>query len=125
MTTTTLNTSISPAISPPIDAGTALREGYAEVGDVTSHDVEAGDGPLVLLLHGFPEFWYGWRQQIEPDAPVHPPVTGRRPTRAGGSGGYELGSRSGEGGRELPARAHAEFRVNLSQVVLDRAVAEI
>lgn len=24
------------------------------------------DGPLVVLLHGFPEFWYGWRRQIEP-----------------------------------------------------------
>jgi len=23
-------------------------------------------GPLVLLLHGFPEFWYGWRRQIRP-----------------------------------------------------------
>ena len=32
----------------------------------TLHYVEAGDGPLVLLLHGFPEFWYGWRQQIAP-----------------------------------------------------------
>ena len=30
------------------------------------HYVEAGDGPLVVLLHGFPEFWYGWRQQIDP-----------------------------------------------------------
>jgi len=43
-----------------------LREGYAEVGDVRLHYVEAGDGPLIVLLHGFPEFWYGWRQQIEP-----------------------------------------------------------
>ena len=34
--------------------------------DVELHYVEAGDGPLVLLLHGFPEFWYGWRQQIAP-----------------------------------------------------------
>jgi pimeloyl-ACP methyl ester carboxylesterase len=30
------------------------------------HYVEAGDGPLIVLLHGFPEFWYGWRLQIEP-----------------------------------------------------------
>ena len=43
-----------------------LREGYAQVGDVKLHYVEAGDGPLVLLLHGFPEFWYGWRRQIAP-----------------------------------------------------------
>ena len=52
--------------SPAIDAGTGLREGYARVGDVELHYVEAGDGPLVVLLHGFPEFWYGWRQQIAP-----------------------------------------------------------
>ena len=43
-----------------------LREGYAEIGDVRLHYVEAGEGPLVVLLHGFPEFWYGWRLQIEP-----------------------------------------------------------
>src|SRR5512145_875022 len=30
------------------------------------HVAQAGspDGPLVILLHGFPEFWYGWRRQI-------------------------------------------------------------
>ena len=33
---------------------------------INLHVVMAGpsDGPLVLLLHGFPEFWYGWRRQI-------------------------------------------------------------
>src|SRR5262245_19341725 len=51
------------ALTPEI---TTLREGYAEVGDVKLHYVEAGSGPLVLLLHGFPEFWYGWRKQITP-----------------------------------------------------------
>ncbi len=28
------------------------------------HYVTQGEGPLVLLLHGFPEFWYSWRHQI-------------------------------------------------------------
>jgi pimeloyl-ACP methyl ester carboxylesterase len=49
-----------------IDVGVSLREGYADVGGVKLHYVEAGDGPLVVLLHGFPEFWYGWRRQIAP-----------------------------------------------------------
>jgi epoxide hydrolase 4 len=35
---------------------------------VELHGVAAGppDGPMVILLHGFPEFWYGWRHQIGP-----------------------------------------------------------
>jgi len=28
------------------------------------HYVTQGEGPLVVLLHGFPEFWYSWRHQI-------------------------------------------------------------
>ena len=28
------------------------------------HAAEAGDGPLVLLLHGFPQFWWTWRTQL-------------------------------------------------------------
>ena len=37
------------------------------------HIVEAGAGPLLLLLHGFPEFWWSWRNQIAPlaDAGFH------------------------------------------------------
>jgi len=34
------------------------------VNGIRLHFVEAGDGPLVVLLHGFPEFWYSWRYQI-------------------------------------------------------------
>ncbi len=48
------------------DVGTDVREGYAAVGEVKLHYVEAGEGPMILLLHGFPEFWYGWRLQIAP-----------------------------------------------------------
>jgi pimeloyl-ACP methyl ester carboxylesterase len=53
-------------ISLPGTAPVELAEGFAEIGDVKLHYVEAGDGPLVVLLHGFPEFWYGWRRQIAP-----------------------------------------------------------
>jgi epoxide hydrolase 4 len=42
-----------------------LRHGYAELDAVRLHYVEAGTGPLVVLLHGFPEFWYAWRGQID------------------------------------------------------------
>jgi epoxide hydrolase 4 len=49
-----------------LDERNGLREGYAEIGDQRLHYVEAGEGLLIVLLHGFPEFWYGWRQQIEP-----------------------------------------------------------
>ena len=51
--------------TPALDPG--LREGHAAVGDnIKLHYVEAGEGPLVLLLHGFPEFWFSWRLQIAP-----------------------------------------------------------
>ncbi len=48
------------------DTDSELRDGYAEVGDQRLHYAETGEGPLVILLHGFPEFWYGWRLQLEP-----------------------------------------------------------
>lgn len=31
---------------------------------IRMHYVTQGEGPLVVLLHGFPEFWYSWRYQI-------------------------------------------------------------
>lgn len=47
---------------------TAWTHVHHRVNGITLHAVEAGppDGPLVLLLHGFPEFWWGWRRQIGP-----------------------------------------------------------
>jgi pimeloyl-ACP methyl ester carboxylesterase len=44
---------------------TPLRHGYAKVNGIRLHYVESGSGDkLVLLLHGFPEFWYSWRHQL-------------------------------------------------------------
>jgi epoxide hydrolase A/B len=43
---------------------TGARERTLDVADAQIHTVELGDGPLVLLLHGFPEGWWAWRHQI-------------------------------------------------------------
>jgi hypothetical protein len=43
-----------------------LREKFIVTNGIKLHVMEAGlqDGPMVLFLHGFPEFWYAWRKQI-------------------------------------------------------------
>ena len=51
----------------------AGRDAWATVNGVRLHWVDAGEGPLVVLLHGFPECWYAWRRQLASLA-----VAGRR-----------------------------------------------
>ena len=40
------------------------EDGYADSDGVKIHYVTAGKGPLVVLIHGFPDFWYSWRAQM-------------------------------------------------------------
>ena len=56
------------------------------------HIAEAGDGPLVLLLHGFPEFWWTWRHQL-----VSLPAAGFRAVAA---------DLRGYGGSDKPPRGY-------------------
>ncbi len=43
-----------------------IEHAYVQTNGITLHVAQAGpaDGDLVILLHGFPEFWYGWKAQI-------------------------------------------------------------
>ncbi len=44
---------------------TTVTHGYANVNGIRLHYAEAGSGDnLIILLHGFPEFWYSWRHQL-------------------------------------------------------------
>lgn len=43
---------------------TSWTHAYITTNGVKLHYVTQGDGPLMLMLHGFPEFWYSWRHQI-------------------------------------------------------------
>lgn len=48
--------------------GTEVAERRLRIGGLALNLVEAGppSGPPLILLHGFPEFWWGWRHQIGP-----------------------------------------------------------
>lgn len=41
-----------------------LKHEYADVNGIRLHYVKAGQGRLILFVHGFPEFWYAWKDQL-------------------------------------------------------------
>lgn len=54
---------VTDAVSPDPDlSGVGFR--FVETNGIRMHIAEAGAGPLVVLVHGFPESWYSWRHQI-------------------------------------------------------------
>ena len=48
-----------------------MKHQYAGVNGVRLHYVMAGEGPLIIFLHGFPEFWYEWKNQLPEFAADH------------------------------------------------------
>jgi pimeloyl-ACP methyl ester carboxylesterase len=52
----------------PLPDVSSIESTFRDVNDITLHVVAAGDpgDPLVVLLHGFPEFWYEWHHYIQP-----------------------------------------------------------
>ena len=42
----------------------SARHGFAASEDIKIHYVTMGEGPLVIMLHGFPDYWYTWRKQM-------------------------------------------------------------
>jgi pimeloyl-ACP methyl ester carboxylesterase len=53
--------SVSGAPDLPAGFGDTFTSRYIEAGDVRLHAVVGGDGPPLLLVHGWPETWYAWR----------------------------------------------------------------
>ena len=49
-----------------VDDPASYNHRFADVNGIRMHYVDAGKGPLVILLHGFPLLWYSWRKQIAP-----------------------------------------------------------
>jgi pimeloyl-ACP methyl ester carboxylesterase len=53
------------AIEKNVDDPQAFDHRFAAVNGIRLHYVEEGQGPLVILLHGYPFLWYLWRHQIK------------------------------------------------------------
>src|SRR5258706_10508875 len=52
----------------------SLDHQFADVNGIRLHYVTAGRGPLIVFVHGFPEFWYEWRRQLVEFGPDHQAV---------------------------------------------------
>src|SRR5215468_3554879 len=47
------------------DLDKKVTHGYADSNGVKIHYASLGSGPLLVMIHGFPDFWYTWRDQME------------------------------------------------------------
>ena len=81
-----------------------MRERRVEANGIRFGIVEAGDGPLVLCLHGFPDSAWTWRHLLPElaDAGFHavaPFMRGYAPTELPADGSYQLGALVADDGR--------------------------
>lgn len=47
------------------DIESRVKDGYADSNGVKIHYASLGSGPLIVMIHGFPDYWYTWRAQME------------------------------------------------------------
>ena len=55
---------LAPGISASQDVWDRVEHRYADSNGVKIHYAVLGQGPLVVMIHGFPDFWYTWRHQM-------------------------------------------------------------
>jgi pimeloyl-ACP methyl ester carboxylesterase len=60
-----LMTLLLAACLPAADIESKVTQGYADSNGVKIHYASLGQGPLIVMIHGFPDFWYTWRDQME------------------------------------------------------------
>lgn len=47
------------------DFESKVKQGYADSNGVKIHYATIGSGPLIVMIHGFPDYWYTWRKQMD------------------------------------------------------------
>ncbi len=66
-----LSVGISSAVASTAGLHERVEHAYADNDGVRIHYVSIGEGPLVIMIHGFPDFWYTWRNQMDAIAETH------------------------------------------------------
>lgn len=99
----------------PVDAAFVEIDGpwqhrYVAANGARFHVAELGDGPLVLMLHGYPQFWYAWRHQMVALAEA----------------GYRVAAMDlrGYGGSDKPPRGYDTYMATLDAASVIRALGE-
>ncbi|MDV3222130.1 alpha/beta hydrolase [Intrasporangium sp.] len=99
----------------PVDAAFVEIDGpwqhrYVAANGARFHVAELGEGPLVLLLHGFPQFWYAWRHQMVALADA----------------GFRVAAMDlrGYGGSDKPPRGYDTYMATLDAASVIRALGE-
>jgi pimeloyl-ACP methyl ester carboxylesterase len=82
---------------------------------ITLHYAACGEGPLILFIHGFPEFWYEWKEQLAEFGRDHLAV-------APDMRGYNLSSRPAEVSAYKPKHLVEDLRLLLDHLNTDRCV---
>src|SRR5216683_3856486 len=47
------------------DFESKVKQGFVDSNGVKIHYATIGSGPLMVMIHGFPDYWYTWRKQME------------------------------------------------------------
>jgi pimeloyl-ACP methyl ester carboxylesterase len=117
-----MNTSSSPQGPGSVSGAPNLAEGFAgtftsrhiDTGDLRQHVVTGGDGPPLLLIHGWPQTWYAWRL-IMPALARHFQVIVPDQRGCGLTGkpadGYDTGTLAGDLATLMDALGHERFAV--------------
>ncbi|MEO7131937.1 MAG: alpha/beta hydrolase, partial [Dermatophilaceae bacterium] len=99
----------------PVDAASVNIDGpwehrFVSANGARFHVAELGEGPLVLMLHGFPQHWYTWRHQM----------------LALADDGYRVAAMElrGYGGSDKPPRGYDTYMGTLDAAAVIRARGE-
>ncbi|MDQ2949017.1 MAG: alpha/beta hydrolase, partial [Acidobacteriota bacterium] len=60
-----LTSTLLSSIAFSADIESSVKHGYADNNGVKIHYASLGKGPLIVMIHGFPDYWYTWRKQME------------------------------------------------------------